>query len=59
MLVSVLDYLEQTEKSYPDKVAFVEREKNITYSAFKKAVQKRTIGIVKILQDAVCSIDRL
>ena len=50
MLVSVLDYLEQTEKSYPDKVAFVEREKNITYSAFKKAVQKRTIGIVKILQ---------
>ncbi len=49
-MVSVLDYLEQTEKSYPDKVAFVEREKNITYSAFKKAVQKRTIGIVKILQ---------
>lgn len=50
MLVSVLDYLEQTEKSYPDKVAFVEGEKKVTYSEFKKAVQKRAIGIVKLLQ---------
>ena len=50
MLVNVLEYLEQAEKNYPDKVAFVEQEKKITYTEFKRAVQKRTTGLVNLLQ---------
>lgn len=51
MLVSVLDYLDKAANNYPDKVAFVEESKRVTYAEFRKEVLIRAKGILKRMQE--------
>ena len=51
MLVNVLDYMDNAAKKYPDKIAFVEGEKSITFEAFRRRVNKRATGILYLLHE--------
>ncbi len=51
MLVNVLDYMDNAAKKYPDKIAFVEGEKSITFEAFRRRVNKRATGILYWLHE--------
>lgn len=50
MVCNVLEYLEKAEKQYPDKVAFGDEEKQVTYREFAKGA--RSIGAALVKQGA-------
>lgn len=47
MVRTVTDYLEQTELLFPDKIAFADENREITFSELKKEAQKIATNIIK------------
>lgn len=47
MIASVLDYLEKSAISFPDKIAFVENDREITFRDFRTAVWRHTENIIQ------------
>ena len=47
MLTNVLEYIENSEKKYPDKIVFAEETKTITYSNLIDAAKRIGTSILK------------
>lgn len=45
MISNVLEYIEKSANSYPNKTAFVEQEKEITFEQFRKSVKQRAFTL--------------